>query len=141
MNTLHQPSAALLAKCGAFDKRDVLAMKFVRTLPSLLLVCPQGLRKSRMEWFSQRLGRVFVYVSKLDYDEAIHLICVTLTNACSAHGDLTTESASNIAFTNGHLKIVYHKEGVGSHAFRFSNSTEQAENPYGAFVTPTIISW
>lgn len=59
----------------------------------------------------------------------------------SAHGDLTTESASNIAFTNGHLKIVYHKEGVGSHAFRFSNSTEQAENPYGAFVTPTIISW
>lgn len=59
----------------------------------------------------------------------------------SAHGDLTTSAASNLPFENGHLKIVYHKDGIGTHALRFAGAGEVAENPYGSFVTPTIISW
>ncbi len=59
----------------------------------------------------------------------------------SAHGDLTTEVASTLPFENGHLKIVYHKDGVATHALRFAKTNEVAENPYRAFVTPTIVSW
>eukprot|EP00924_Labyrinthula_sp_SR-Ha-C_P014378 maker-scaffold_20-snap-gene-4.49-mRNA-1 protein AED:0.00 eAED:0.00 QI:218/1/1/1/1/1/2/90/247 len=59
----------------------------------------------------------------------------------SAHGDLFTDEAGNLGTQNGHLKFVYHKEGVGSHALRFSDSSEVAENAYGSFVTPPIISW
>lgn len=59
----------------------------------------------------------------------------------SAHGDLFTKTASELPFENGHLKIVYHKDGVTTHAFRFAKSNEYAENPYGSFLTPTIISW
>lgn len=59
----------------------------------------------------------------------------------SAHGDLTTEAASELAFEDGHLKIVYHKDGLGTHSLRFAGDDEVAENPYGAFVTPDIISW
>jgi len=59
----------------------------------------------------------------------------------SAHGDLFTKPASELPFENGHLKIVYHKDGVTTHAFRFAKSNEYAENPYGSFLTPTIISW
>jgi hypothetical protein len=59
----------------------------------------------------------------------------------SAHGDLFTAAASNLPFENGHLKIVYHKDGVSTHAFRFAGAGEAAENPYGRFVTPAITSW
>lgn len=59
----------------------------------------------------------------------------------SAHGDLTTAAASTLPFQNGHLKIVYHKDGASTHAFRFASASESAENPYGSFVTPDIISW
>ena len=59
----------------------------------------------------------------------------------SAHGDLYTAAASELAFDNGHMKIVYHKDGVGTHALRFAKTSEAAENPYGIFVTPTLISW
>ena len=59
----------------------------------------------------------------------------------SAHGDLYTKPASQLPFQNGHLKIVYHKDGPGTHAFRFAKNNEVAENPYGNFVTPLIASW
>lgn len=59
----------------------------------------------------------------------------------SAHGDLSNSAAAEIPFENGHLKFVYHKDGASTHAFRFAKSDETAENPYGVFVTPTIISW
>lgn len=66
---------------------------------------------------------------------------VVTDGSVSVHGDLTTAPASELAFEDGHLKVVYHKDGVGTHAFRFAGSNEAAENPYGAFVTPDIISW
>ncbi|KZN58875.1 NPP1 family protein [Pseudoalteromonas luteoviolacea] len=59
----------------------------------------------------------------------------------SAHGDLYTKPASKLPFENGHLKIVYHKDGILTHAFRFAKSNEVAENNYNRFVTPNIISW
>ncbi|OCQ19988.1 sugar-binding protein [Pseudoalteromonas luteoviolacea] len=59
----------------------------------------------------------------------------------SAHGDLFTKPANELPFENGHLKIVYHKDGILTHAFRFAKSNEVAENHYNRFVTPNIISW
>ncbi|ALU42636.1 NPP1 family protein [Pseudoalteromonas rubra] len=59
----------------------------------------------------------------------------------SAHGDLYTKPANELPFENGHLKIVYHKDGILTHAFRFAKSNEVAENGYNRFVTPNIISW
>ena len=44
-------------------------------------------------------------------------------------------------YHNGHMKVVYHKDGLSTHALRFAKRGEWAENPYGGFVTPTIISW
>ncbi|WP_231098044.1 NPP1 family protein [Pseudoalteromonas luteoviolacea] len=59
----------------------------------------------------------------------------------SAHGDLYTKPANELPFENGHLKIVYHKDGLLTHALRFAKQNEIAENDYGYFVTPPIISW
>ncbi|WP_165856123.1 NPP1 family protein [Marinobacter sp. JSM 1782161] len=59
----------------------------------------------------------------------------------SAHGDMTTDAIANLPQQNGHLKIVYHKDGVATHALRFAKTDEAAENPYGSFVTPVITSW
>lgn len=59
----------------------------------------------------------------------------------SAHGNLYTKPAAELPFQDGHLKIVYHKDGGLTHAFRFAKTDEYAENPYGSFMTPTIISW
>ena len=61
----------------------------------------------------------------------------------SAHGELRTTTVSNLPFENGHMKVVYHKDerGGGTHALRFAKIDEKAENPYGRFVTPTLISW
>lgn len=59
----------------------------------------------------------------------------------SAHGDLFTDVAENLPFDDGHLKVVYHKDGLSTHAMRFAAADEPPENPYGAFVTPTIASW
>lgn len=59
----------------------------------------------------------------------------------SSHGNQTTKPASELPFQNGRLKIVYHKDGVTTHAFRFAKAGEYAENAYGTFVTPTIVSW
>lgn len=59
----------------------------------------------------------------------------------SSHGNQTTKPASQLPFEGNHLKIVYHKDGVTTHAFRFAKTNEYAENPYGSFITPTIVSW
>lgn len=59
----------------------------------------------------------------------------------SAHGDVDTQAFIDVPSENGHLKVVYHKEGAGTHVLRFASSNENAENPYGYFVTPIITSW
>ena len=59
----------------------------------------------------------------------------------SAHGDLYQAEADSLEQEAGHLKFVYHKDGLLTHAMRFAKQDEQAENPAGQFVTPTLISW
>lgn len=66
---------------------------------------------------------------------------VVTHGSASAHGDLITKSATELPFYNGHLKVVYHKDGLLTHAFRFAKSNEYAENAYNRFVTPVIVSW
>jgi hypothetical protein len=59
----------------------------------------------------------------------------------SAHSGVGTAAASAIPQQNGHLKFVYHKDGVLTHAMRFAKTDESAENPSGSWFTPTIVSW
>ena len=59
----------------------------------------------------------------------------------SAHGKLYNQEIGTLDQQNGHMKIVYHKDGALTHCMRFANAGEVAENPYGQFVTPNIISW
>lgn len=59
----------------------------------------------------------------------------------SAHGDLNNAAIGTLDQQNGHVKIVYHKDGALTHAMRFASTGELAENSYGSFVTPLIISW
>lgn len=59
----------------------------------------------------------------------------------SAHGDSFTKPANQLEFEGSHLKIVYHKDGVLTHAMRFSKDNEAPENPYNRWVTPLIASW
>jgi hypothetical protein len=65
----------------------------------------------------------------------------------SAHGNLNTSPISEVPIEGlprdgkVHAKIVYHKGGAFTHSLRFADAVETAENPYGKFVTPTLISW
>jgi len=59
----------------------------------------------------------------------------------SAHGDLETKTVYEVPFEDSHLKIIYHKGGLWTHALRFANFGELAENAYGNFVTPVLASW
>ncbi len=59
----------------------------------------------------------------------------------SAHGKLYNAATASLPMQNGHVKIVYHKDGVGTHALRFASASEVAENPYGQFVLPALTSW
>ncbi|KAG9410061.1 hypothetical protein AC1031_018096 [Aphanomyces cochlioides] len=59
----------------------------------------------------------------------------------STHGDMVTAPESEIPKQDGHLKFVYHKDGVQTRCFRFAKHNEVAENPAGTFVLPTVASW
>lgn len=59
----------------------------------------------------------------------------------SAHGTLYNTAAASLPMQNGHVKIVYHKDGILTHALRFASASEAAENPYGQFVLPALTSW
>lgn len=68
-----------------------------------------------------------------------------LTHASySSHGDVTTKAKEELSFDAGqldHVKIVYHKDGVRTHCFRFAKENEPAENELGKWVTPTLVEW
>ncbi|TMW58383.1 hypothetical protein Poli38472_009942 [Pythium oligandrum] len=59
----------------------------------------------------------------------------------SAHVKLQTKPADQLDKQDGHLKFVYHKDGGLTHCFRFAKPNEVAENPAGAWVLPTLVSW
>ena len=89
-------------------------------------------------------GAAYLYGHRHDWEYAV--IWTTdgeLTHvSTSAHGELTTRDASSRLFQDGHPKIVYHQDGLQTHAMRFAISSDtSAENPNHAWVTPTIASW
>ncbi|MCI2416644.1 NPP1 family protein [Saccharopolyspora sp. K220] len=59
----------------------------------------------------------------------------------SAHGDYSTYPSSQVAWDGTHPKIIYHKDGPGTHAFRLANMDEQPENHYGTWQYPDLVSW
>ena len=62
----------------------------------------------------------------------------------SSHGDYIQRAKADINFTDGakeHAKIVYHKDGVTTHVFRFGNASEPPENHKGVWFLPTLVSW
>jgi hypothetical protein len=60
----------------------------------------------------------------------------------SAHGEFNTYPASSVLWEGTHPKIVYHKDGAGTHDFRLANSNDEpAENAYGAWQYPSLVGW
>ncbi|WP_438388824.1 NPP1 family protein [Actinopolyspora saharensis] len=60
----------------------------------------------------------------------------------SAHGEYNTHAASAAGWHEGtHAKVVYHKDGAGTHAFRLAGKDEQPENDWGSWHYPTLVSW
>ncbi|WP_281558644.1 NPP1 family protein [Thalassomonas sp. RHCl1] len=62
--------------------------------------------------------------------------------SASAHGDYDTRSVDEVEFIGAHPAIVYHKDSILTHAFRFARASDVAEpEAPGAFLTPTIVSY
>ncbi|WP_019854363.1 NPP1 family protein [Actinopolyspora mortivallis] len=60
----------------------------------------------------------------------------------SAHGEYDVHPASAVDWHEGtHAKVVYHKDGVGTHAFRLAGEDEQPENDLGDWHYPALVSW
>ncbi|MET7333659.1 NPP1 family protein [Nonomuraea sp. NPDC005650] len=61
----------------------------------------------------------------------------------SAHGNYSIRPRSQVAWdeTGTHPKIIYHKDGLSTHAFRFAGFDEQPENHKGSWQFPPLIGW
>lgn len=60
----------------------------------------------------------------------------------SQHSSYQVAAASAIRFDGTHPKIVYHKDGVSTHDFRFANSgDEPPENATGGWFFPRLVGW
>lgn len=60
----------------------------------------------------------------------------------SAHGSYTTTATSGVRFDGTHAKIVYHKDGASTHAFRLANSNDEPpENAKGTWQYPPLVGW
>ncbi|GAP88473.1 putative secreted protein [Rosellinia necatrix] len=62
--------------------------------------------------------------------------------AASAHGEYEIKAASDVRWEGTHPKMVYHKDGLGSHAFRFGNADDDSiENHTGKWFYGALVSW
>ncbi|WP_185899639.1 NPP1 family protein [Streptomyces sp. WAC07061] len=60
----------------------------------------------------------------------------------SAHGDFNTYPRDQIRWDGTHPKIVYHKDGVGTHCFRPANGNDEPpENHRGTWQFPALVGW
>ncbi len=68
-----------------------------------------------------------------------------LTHASySAHGSVTTRAKQELEFDASApetVKVVYHKDGLSTHAFRFAKPNEPPENELDAWITPALVEW
>ena len=55
----------------------------------------------------------------------------------SAHGNFDIQTRDQMRFDGTHPKVVYHKDGIGTHAFRPANSNDEPpENHQGSWQFP-----
>lgn len=66
---------------------------------------------------------------------------VPVAVGASAHGDFDWKSWADAPKEDDHPKIVYHKDGIRTHAFRHAKANEQAENNMGRFLLPRLATW
>ncbi len=62
----------------------------------------------------------------------------------SAHGKFTTRPVGDLLMQGSHPMVVYHKDGAGTHAFRFANNDDKSRveflGNWGEFYAPDILS-
>ncbi|MEW2391636.1 NPP1 family protein [Streptomyces venezuelae] len=62
--------------------------------------------------------------------------------ATSAHGKFRIHSRDQIRWDGTHPKVVYHKDGIGTHCFRAATAgDEPPENHRGAWQFPALVGW
>ncbi|WP_415952853.1 NPP1 family protein [Streptomyces sp. KLOTTS4A1] len=60
----------------------------------------------------------------------------------SAHGQFDIHTREQIRWDGTHPKIVYHKDGIGTHCFRPANGNDEPpENHYGTWQFPDLVGW
>ncbi len=60
----------------------------------------------------------------------------------SQHGNYEIRAASSVRWDGDHPKIVYHKDGLSTHAFRFADaSDDQIENHKGVWFRGALVSY
>lgn len=62
--------------------------------------------------------------------------------ATSEHGNFKIHRRDAIRWDGTHPKIVYHKDGLGTHAFRAANTNDDPpENHHGTWQYPRLVGW
>ncbi|MFH8294617.1 NPP1 family protein [Streptomyces sp. NPDC018059] len=62
--------------------------------------------------------------------------------ATSAHGRFDIYPRDRIRWDGTHPKVVYHKDGIGTHCFRPANAADEPpENHRGAWQFPSLVGW
>lgn len=60
----------------------------------------------------------------------------------SAHGKFGVHARDQIRWDGTHPKIVYHKDGIGTHCFRPANTNDEPpENHYHSWQFPALVGW
>lgn len=60
--------------------------------------------------------------------------------SASRHGGFSTHPVNEVPMDGSHVEIVYHKDGGGTHAFRFAKWGERPE-AFGKWDTPALVQW
>jgi hypothetical protein len=62
--------------------------------------------------------------------------------AASRHGGYSTHRLADVRMVGNHVKIIYHKDGAGTHAFRFAKAGEDTEawGPGNRWDTPALVT-
>ncbi|KAI1115132.1 necrosis inducing protein-domain-containing protein [Nemania sp. NC0429] len=62
--------------------------------------------------------------------------------AASMHGGYEVKAAADVRWEGTHPKMVYHKDGLSTHAFRFGNTDDdRIENASGSWFFGALVSW
>ncbi|WP_255946430.1 NPP1 family protein [Streptomyces odontomachi] len=60
----------------------------------------------------------------------------------SQHSGYQVAASSSVRFDGTHPKVVYHKDGVSTHCFRFATSNDEPpENATGGWFYPRLVGW